>query len=284
MSSRETCDNPCIYLYTRGHGHHRLPLCWKGWTSFPQWNYRVIIAPVFKVKHQQTHTGERGKKQQLSNGVTFSGRWLGPEKKKRRKLTNLGREKCFIIQLILHPCHQVVNILGSRTFDGLFDVSSISPVVFIPKRKMENNCFRIFITTASVKLAKAHKLIQVVTSCWQPPLQQLQTHWPHPQPWHTEISTVTWVERNDKITTEKLTLVRQTWQDSCPLCRNLWWCRTTCWSGWRNRQLRRKKKRIHIRHYGEWIPQVPVGITGFKFPTPPHRPAPAKAANQGQCL
>lgn len=32
----------------------------------------------------------------------------------------------------MHPGHEVINILGSRAFDGLLDVGSISPVVLIP--------------------------------------------------------------------------------------------------------------------------------------------------------
>lgn len=32
----------------------------------------------------------------------------------------------------MHPSHEVINILGSRAFDGLLDVGSISPVVLIP--------------------------------------------------------------------------------------------------------------------------------------------------------
>jgi len=51
------------------------------------------------------------------------------------KLTNLGREKCLIIQLILHPGHQVVDVLGCRTFDRLFNIGAISPVILIPAKK-----------------------------------------------------------------------------------------------------------------------------------------------------
>lgn len=32
----------------------------------------------------------------------------------------------------MHPGHEVINILGSRAFDGLLDVGSISPMVLIP--------------------------------------------------------------------------------------------------------------------------------------------------------
>ena len=49
----------------------------------------------------------------------------------RSKLTNLGGEKCLIIQLILHPGHQVVNVLGCRAFDRLLNIGAISPVILI---------------------------------------------------------------------------------------------------------------------------------------------------------
>lgn len=41
------------------------------------------------------------------------------------------REKCFIIELILNPGHQVINVLWSRALDWLFNVGPIGPVVLI---------------------------------------------------------------------------------------------------------------------------------------------------------
>lgn len=46
-------------------------------------------------------------------------------------LTDLGGEKWLIIQLILDPSHQVVDVLGRRAFDGLLNVGAVSPVVLI---------------------------------------------------------------------------------------------------------------------------------------------------------
>lgn len=46
--------------------------------------------------------------------------------------SDLGGEKCLIIQLILHPSHQIVNVLGCRAFDGLLNIGAISPVILIP--------------------------------------------------------------------------------------------------------------------------------------------------------
>lgn len=50
----------------------------------------------------------------------------------QRMLTDLRRKKCLIIELVLDPSHEVINILGSRTFDWLLDVGSISPMILIP--------------------------------------------------------------------------------------------------------------------------------------------------------
>lgn len=45
--------------------------------------------------------------------------------------SNLGGKKCLIIQLILHPGHQVVDVLGCRAFDGLLNIGAISPVILV---------------------------------------------------------------------------------------------------------------------------------------------------------
>lgn len=45
--------------------------------------------------------------------------------------SNLGGKKCLIIQLILHPGHQVVYVFGSGAFDRLLNVGAVSPVVLI---------------------------------------------------------------------------------------------------------------------------------------------------------
>lgn len=45
--------------------------------------------------------------------------------------SNLRGKKCLIIQLILYPGHQVVYVLGSRAFDRLLNVGTISPVILI---------------------------------------------------------------------------------------------------------------------------------------------------------
>lgn len=46
--------------------------------------------------------------------------------------SDLGGKERLIIQLILHPGHQVVYVLGRRAFDWLFNVGPISPVILVP--------------------------------------------------------------------------------------------------------------------------------------------------------
>lgn len=65
----------------------------------------------------------------------FSVKCKKETEKKKINLTDFWREKCFIIKLILNPGHQVIDVLWSRTFDWLFNVGSISPMVFIPEGK-----------------------------------------------------------------------------------------------------------------------------------------------------
>lgn len=53
-------------------------------------------------------------------------------------LTYLGGEKCLIVQLILHPGHQVVDVLGRGAFDRLLNIGAISPVILISTKKEQN--------------------------------------------------------------------------------------------------------------------------------------------------
>ena len=45
--------------------------------------------------------------------------------------TNLGREDVFIVELLLYPCHEVVDVLWSRTFDWLLHSLTVCPVVLV---------------------------------------------------------------------------------------------------------------------------------------------------------
>ena len=51
--------------------------------------------------------------------------------KKKKKRTNFGRKQSLIIQLVLNPSHQVVYVLWSWAFNGLFYGLAISPMVLI---------------------------------------------------------------------------------------------------------------------------------------------------------
>lgn len=44
---------------------------------------------------------------------------------------NLGGEQRLIIQLVLHPGHEVVNVLGRGALDGLLHRVAVSPVVLV---------------------------------------------------------------------------------------------------------------------------------------------------------
>ena len=46
-------------------------------------------------------------------------------------LTNFGWKEIFIIQLILYPGHEVVNVFWCWTFDGFLNCLTICPVVFV---------------------------------------------------------------------------------------------------------------------------------------------------------
>ena len=46
-------------------------------------------------------------------------------------LTYFDRKESLVIELILHPCHQVVDVLRRRTLYGLLDRLPVCPMVFI---------------------------------------------------------------------------------------------------------------------------------------------------------
>ena len=53
-------------------------------------------------------------------------------KVRRERDIDSGRENFLIIELVLNPTHQTVNVLRSRDLDGLLDLDTISPVIFVP--------------------------------------------------------------------------------------------------------------------------------------------------------
>lgn len=57
--------------------------------------------------------------------------WSEFIRNERTEQTDLRREEGFVIQLILNPGHQVVDVLRSRTLDGFLDVGPVGPVILI---------------------------------------------------------------------------------------------------------------------------------------------------------
>lgn len=68
----------------------------------------------------------------LKDTVTFNDCFT--EKQLYHILTNLGREESLVIQLILHPGHEVVDVLWGRTLNRFLNIRAISPVILIPGR------------------------------------------------------------------------------------------------------------------------------------------------------
>mmetsp|Transcript_23730 Transcript_23730/g.77254 ORF Transcript_23730/g.77254 Transcript_23730/m.77254 type:complete len:229 (-) Transcript_23730:6-692(-) len=64
-------------------------------------------------------------KEPLEDVLHFALKLLG------ERSTDIGGEDILVIQLLLHPCHQVVDVLGSRALDGLLDVHPIRPVILV---------------------------------------------------------------------------------------------------------------------------------------------------------
>lgn len=50
----------------------------------------------------------------------------------RSALTDLGWEEGLVVQLVLNPGHQVVDVLGGRALDGFLNVGAVGPVILVP--------------------------------------------------------------------------------------------------------------------------------------------------------
>lgn len=46
-------------------------------------------------------------------------------------ITDFGREESLVVELVLHPSHQVVDVLGRRALDRLLDSLAVGPVVLV---------------------------------------------------------------------------------------------------------------------------------------------------------
>ena len=78
-------------------------------------------------------------------------------------ITDFGRKECFIIQLILYPCHQIIYIFGRRTLDWLFDCLSVGPMIFI-FRTGRHKRTRLFCAELSYSAVKHIDLVKKVHS------------------------------------------------------------------------------------------------------------------------
>ena len=47
------------------------------------------------------------------------------------ELTDFGRKESLVVQLILHPSHEVVDVFGGGALDGFLDCLTICPVILI---------------------------------------------------------------------------------------------------------------------------------------------------------
>jgi len=55
-----------------------------------------------------------------------------------KRHADLGRKQGFVVQLVLHPGHQIVNVLGGAAFDGLLHGQTVGPVVFVFRSSRHN--------------------------------------------------------------------------------------------------------------------------------------------------
>jgi len=56
----------------------------------------------------------------------------------RKPDADFARKKCFIIELILNPGHQIVDVFWRRALDGLFHRLPIGPMVFVFRARRHN--------------------------------------------------------------------------------------------------------------------------------------------------
>lgn len=70
-----------------------------------------------------------------------------------KRHADLGRKDRFIIELILHPGHQIVDVTRCGTFDRLLDGLTICPMVFIfgPGSHQHASAFRAELSDRSIE-------------------------------------------------------------------------------------------------------------------------------------
>lgn len=70
----------------------------------------------------------------LGNGTPTFNEYR--DQKVRSRRTDLAREDGLVIELLLHPGHQVVDVLGSGELDGLLHLGAVGPQVLVPGREV----------------------------------------------------------------------------------------------------------------------------------------------------
>ena len=92
--------------------------------------------------------------------------------------TNLAWKECLIINLVLDPGHQVVNILGCRALDRLLHLLAICPVVLVllPGRHDGAGLLGAEVSDGAVQHVD---LVEEVHSVDGDPLIDILTIWQH---------------------------------------------------------------------------------------------------------
>ena len=109
-------------------------------------------------------------KQSLENGL-HNGLEVG-----RELDTNLARKKGLVVQLVLHPCHQIIDVFRSRALDRLFHRLPICPMVLVlgPGRHDWATIFGAELGNGSIEHIN---LIEKVDRVYGNPLINIFTFW-----------------------------------------------------------------------------------------------------------
>lgn len=85
---------------------------------------------------------------------------------------NLRREQRFVVQLILHPCHQVIDVLGRTALDRFLHRLAIRPVVLV-LRPRGHDTTRVFGAKLRNRSVQHVDLVEKVHSVYSDPLIEI---------------------------------------------------------------------------------------------------------------
>lgn len=150
--------------------------------EFPSINEIKLLYKIDKVLKRRVQMGlfaqsnHFGKVLMINVGIhakqSFQNRFRNLNKVLRKGNANFRREQRFVIQLILHPSHQVINVLGSTALDGFLHRLSVGPVILV-FRSGRHDTARVFGAKFRNRSVQHVDLVEKVHSVYSDPFVEI---------------------------------------------------------------------------------------------------------------